>query len=156
MPRHDKITGDGSVIETKRIFPSIHNRIITLEVGLHEVSCLAISEYDSFFRRILVTSTVFVTEYNFKQHVASDIGIDELYVLASSLKSQDNLFFVKSFISLILLHTIFFLLIVLYSPTSPFGSFPTTLLLAISHVLLDLAVLCVNGHGLLTNKNRRI
>ena len=91
MPRHDKITGDGSVIETKRIFPSIHNRIITLEVGLHEVSCLAISEYDSFFRRILVTSTVFVTEYNFKQHVASDIGIDELYVPASSLKSQDNL-----------------------------------------------------------------
>ena len=32
--------------------------------------------------------------------------------------------FVKSFISLLLLHTIFFLLIVLYSPTSPFGSFP--------------------------------
>ena len=32
-----------------------------------------------------------LTEYNFKQHVASDIGIDELYVPASSLQTQDNL-----------------------------------------------------------------
>ena len=51
--------------------------------------------------------------------------------------------FVKSFISLLLLHIMFSILIILYSPTSPFGSFPTTLLLAISHVQLGLVVLCV-------------
>ena len=28
-----------------------------------------------------------LTEYNFKQHVASDIGVDEMYVPASSLKN---------------------------------------------------------------------
>ena len=39
----------------------------------------------------LVMLSGLVTEYNFKQHVASDIGIDELYVPASSLKSQENL-----------------------------------------------------------------
>ena len=32
-----------------------------------------------------------LTEYNFKQHVASDIGIDELYIPANSLKTQGNL-----------------------------------------------------------------
>ena len=32
-----------------------------------------------------------LTEYNFKQHVASDIGVDEMYVPASSLKTQENL-----------------------------------------------------------------
>ena len=32
-----------------------------------------------------------LTDYNFKQHVASDIGIDELYVLASSLTTQQNI-----------------------------------------------------------------
>ena len=39
----------------------------------------------------LVMLSGLVTEYNFKQHVASDIGIDELYVPASSLKCQENL-----------------------------------------------------------------
>ena len=39
----------------------------------------------------LVMLASLVTEYNFKQQVASDIGIDELYVPASSLKTQDNL-----------------------------------------------------------------
>ena len=32
-----------------------------------------------------------LTEYNFKQQVASDVGIDEMFVPASSLKTQDNL-----------------------------------------------------------------
>ena len=32
-----------------------------------------------------------LTEYNFRQHVASDIGIDELYVPATSFKTQDNI-----------------------------------------------------------------
>ena len=32
-----------------------------------------------------------LTEYNFKQHVASDVGNDELYIPASSLKTQSNL-----------------------------------------------------------------
>ena len=32
-----------------------------------------------------------LTEYNFKQHVASDIGIDEHYIPATSLKTQENL-----------------------------------------------------------------
>ena len=32
-----------------------------------------------------------LTEYNFKQHIASDIGIDELYVPAESLKTQSDL-----------------------------------------------------------------
>jgi hypothetical protein len=35
--------------------------------------------------------TGLLTEYNFKQHVASDIGIDELYVPATSLGTQDTL-----------------------------------------------------------------
>ena len=32
-----------------------------------------------------------LTEYNFKQQVASDIGIDEMYVPATSLETQDHL-----------------------------------------------------------------
>ena len=32
-----------------------------------------------------------LTEYNFKQHVASDIGIDELYVPPCNLNTQENL-----------------------------------------------------------------
>ena len=32
-----------------------------------------------------------LTEYNFRQHVASDVGIDELYVPASSFKTQENI-----------------------------------------------------------------
>ena len=36
----------------------------------------------------LVLLTGILTEYNFKQHVASDIGTDELYVPATHLKSQ--------------------------------------------------------------------
>ena len=32
-----------------------------------------------------------LSEYNFKLHVASDIGIDEQYVCATNLKTQDNL-----------------------------------------------------------------
>ena len=39
----------------------------------------------------LVMLASLLTEYNFKQHVASDIGIDELYVPACNLKTQDNL-----------------------------------------------------------------
>ena len=39
----------------------------------------------------LVMLTSLLSEYNFKQHVASDIGIDELYVSASNLKTQENL-----------------------------------------------------------------
>ena len=39
----------------------------------------------------LVMLSGLLTEYNFKQHVASDIGIDELYVPASSLKTQSDL-----------------------------------------------------------------
>ena len=39
----------------------------------------------------LVMLSGLLTEYNFKQHVASDIGIDEMYVPPTSLKTQDNL-----------------------------------------------------------------
>ena len=39
----------------------------------------------------LVLLANLLTEYNFKQHVASDIGIDEYYVLATSLASQTNI-----------------------------------------------------------------
>ena len=39
----------------------------------------------------LVMLSSLLTEYNFKQHVASDIGIDELYVPAASLQTQKNL-----------------------------------------------------------------
>ena len=39
----------------------------------------------------LVMLSSLLTEYNFKQHVASDIGIDELYVPACNLKSQQSL-----------------------------------------------------------------
>ena len=39
----------------------------------------------------LVMLSSLLTEYNFKQHVASDIGIDELYIPAGSLQSQENL-----------------------------------------------------------------
>ena len=38
----------------------------------------------------LVMLTGLLTEYNFHQHVASDIGIDEYYVPATSLKTQQN------------------------------------------------------------------
>ena len=39
----------------------------------------------------LVMLSSLLTEYNFKQHVANDIGIDEHYVPASSLQTQDIL-----------------------------------------------------------------
>ena len=39
----------------------------------------------------LVLLANLLTEYNFKQHVASDIGIDEFYVPATSLASQTNI-----------------------------------------------------------------
>ena len=39
----------------------------------------------------LVMLSGLLTEYNFKQHVASDVGIDELYIPASSLQTQNNL-----------------------------------------------------------------
>ena len=39
----------------------------------------------------LVMLAGILTEYNFKQHIASDIGIDELYVPAESLKTQSDL-----------------------------------------------------------------
>ena len=39
----------------------------------------------------LVMLAGILTEYNFKQHIASDIGIDELYVPAVSLKTQSDL-----------------------------------------------------------------
>ena len=39
----------------------------------------------------LVMMTGLLTEYNFKAHVASDIGIDEQYIPASSLATQENL-----------------------------------------------------------------
>ena len=39
----------------------------------------------------LVLLSGLLTDYNFKQHVASDIGIDEYYVPASSLSTQDNI-----------------------------------------------------------------
>ena len=38
----------------------------------------------------LVLLVGLLTEYNFRQHVASDIGIDEYYVPPTSLKTQDN------------------------------------------------------------------
>ena len=34
---------------------------------------------------------MWLSDYNFKQHVASDIGIDEKYVAASNLKTQEDL-----------------------------------------------------------------
>ena len=37
----------------------------------------------------LVMLNSLLTEYNFKQHVASDIEIDEQYVPASSLETQN-------------------------------------------------------------------
>ena len=39
----------------------------------------------------LVMLAGLLTEYNFKQQVASDIGIDEMYVPATSLTTQDHL-----------------------------------------------------------------
>ena len=39
----------------------------------------------------LVMMAGLLTEYNFKLHVASDIGIDEHYIPATSLKTQENL-----------------------------------------------------------------
>jgi hypothetical protein len=39
----------------------------------------------------LVMLASLLSEYNFKQHVASDIGIDEMYVSANNLKTQENL-----------------------------------------------------------------
>ena len=39
----------------------------------------------------LVLLANLLTEYNFKQHVASDIGIDEYYVPATSLASKTNI-----------------------------------------------------------------
>ena len=39
----------------------------------------------------LVMMTGLLTEYNFKAHVASDIGIDEQYIPATSLVTQSNL-----------------------------------------------------------------
>ena len=35
----------------------------------------------------LVMLASLLSEYNFKQHVASDIGIEEMYVSASNLKT---------------------------------------------------------------------
>ena len=53
--------------------------------------------------------------------------------------------FVKSCISLLLLHTIFFLLIVLYSPHIPFRLKSATLLLLIGNVPHGLDVPCVEA-----------
>ena len=39
----------------------------------------------------LVMLGMWLSDYNFKQHVASDIGIDEKYVAASNLKIQEDL-----------------------------------------------------------------
>ena len=39
----------------------------------------------------LVMLTSLLTEYNFKQHVASDVGIDELYVDPENLTTQNTL-----------------------------------------------------------------
>ena len=39
----------------------------------------------------LVLLTGLLTEYNFKQHIASDVGIDEMFVPASSLSNQNVL-----------------------------------------------------------------
>ena len=39
----------------------------------------------------LVMLAGLLSEYNFKNHVASDIGIDEQYVDAVNLKTQENL-----------------------------------------------------------------
>ena len=39
----------------------------------------------------LVMLAGILSEYNFKQHVASDIGIDEKYVAPENLKTQDTL-----------------------------------------------------------------
>ena len=39
----------------------------------------------------LVMMAGLLSEYNFKQHVASDIGIDEKYVSATNLKTQENI-----------------------------------------------------------------
>ena len=39
----------------------------------------------------LVMLASLLSEYSFKQHVASDIGIDELYLSPSNLKTQENL-----------------------------------------------------------------
>ena len=39
----------------------------------------------------LVMLAGLLSEYNFRQHVASDIGIDELYVAAENLETQQNL-----------------------------------------------------------------
>ena len=39
----------------------------------------------------LVLFANLLTEYNFRQHVASDIGNDDHYVPASSLATQDNI-----------------------------------------------------------------
>ena len=45
---------------------------------------------DQTILELLLFSSL-LTEYNFRQHVASDVGIDELYVPASSFKTQENI-----------------------------------------------------------------
>ena len=47
----------------------------------------------------LVMLASLLSEYSFKQHVASDIGIDELYVSPSNLKTQENLHNIASWTS---------------------------------------------------------
>ena len=39
----------------------------------------------------LVLLTGLLTEYNFKQHIASDVGIDEFYVPATTLSTQNKI-----------------------------------------------------------------
>ena len=70
--------------------------------------------------------------------------LEFLFVGGGGSRISNN-FFVKSFISLLLLHTIFFLLIVLYFPHIPFRLESTALLLVIGNVLLDLGVPCVEA-----------
>ena len=57
--------------------------------------CVDVAQRFKFVDDLTVLELVMLggllTEYNFKLHVASDVGVDELYVPASSLKTQDNL-----------------------------------------------------------------
>jgi hypothetical protein len=60
-----------------------------------DADCVDVAQRFKFVDDLTVLELVMLgwllTEYNFKLHVASDVGVDELYVPASSLKTQENL-----------------------------------------------------------------
>ena len=103
---------------------------LILHITIKVVNCVFLCEIPSSIKEeSLISLLETVNTLNL-------ISRKPIFLLCGSVH-KTYFFFVKSFISLLLLHIMFSILIVLYSPTSPYGSFPTALLLAISHVQLD-------------------